>query len=195
MSSSNEFSSLFETPLFSTRKLPQMDVLVKRAGLYLLEKHDRQFEAGAFPGVTVLLDMADFDYRQINYDLLKFALKVGLLYAGPLKAVLVVHLHWAFTFLLRVVESWLTLMLGYKLSIFRLLGGVEELKRRYIDEHCLPAFLGGSIEDQGNEEIPSEALPFSKLADQLVEEGLLEAKNGRKIAAYLEELMKEKKKK
>lgn len=180
-----------------------MDVLVKRAGLFILEAHDRQFEAGAFPGVTILLDMADFDYRQINYDLLKFALKVGLLYAGPLKAVLVIHLHWAFTFLLRVVESWLALMLGYKLNVFRLLGGSEELQRRYVDAHCLPAFLGGTADDlevgggggslssrSSCKEIPAEALPFSRMADELVEEGLLEAKNARKIAAYLEELLK-----
>lgn len=178
-----EGNRLFIVRLKHYKKLPQLDVLIKRALIYILELHDLEFERGQYSGVALLVDLQDFDYRNINLDLMQFCIKLGFIFAGPFKSILVYDLHWAFTFLFRMAESWVNLALGYNLDIFHMVD--RNSLKDYVDKELLPTFLSGTKDIDLS--APSTAKPFNEFIESLGD--LIEEENVLKIAQYLQEII------
>lgn len=161
------------------RKLPQFDLFIKRATLYLIEKLDLEFEKSrSFNGLTLLMDIQDFNYYHTNLEMLNFLVQIGFKYPGNVRNILVYSLPWPLKVPMNLAERLVDTLVGFKTGLFHSID--RHTIHQFIDADQLPHFLNGTR--NLSKAVPENALPLLEMAK--LNEDIVE-KNAQKIHDYV----------
>lgn len=168
------------------KKLPQFEVIIKRAMVYIVEQIDRLYESEApFNGVGILMDLTDFHYRNVDLDLLYFIISLAFKWPGNVRSVFIYNLPMILKMFLSVSQKMIDTLSPIKTPV-NLTSIDSKSIGNYIAPDQLPDFLGGLRPVKT--EVPADALPLEEILHSL--EDLIEPANAKKILDYVKELMK-----
>lgn len=167
------------------KKLPQFELVIKRAMVYIVEKMDRLYEQEEpFKGVSILMDITDFNYFNVDLDLLYFIIHLGFKYPGNVRNIFVYNLPFLLKTFLVVSQKMIDSLTPFK--IIKLTSIDSKSITKYIAPEEIPDFLGGHRPVKANS-VPVDAVSLEEMLHIL--EDLIEPANAKKIIDHVKELM------
>lgn len=169
------------------KKIPQLDIFLKRALLYRIEQLDLEYEQKLNDGITMLVDVSNFSMSNVNLDLLYFVIKeVTSNYRPLIKMLLIYELPFLLSYIVKLAESWaptFTDKNGNKIKVFAVVdkNSIDE----YIDRDDRPDYLNGTLKMETH--VPDNVVAFREMSD-IHQKLNINSKNLAKIYKYIDQL-------